>query len=336
MLNMKKFLSELNNKELLIISLVSIVMALIFTIPLKSLCKICNFPFWSFLGLSGIISYINTKVFQYLKGNSIDPNALEFFYVFSFSLCSIFFTTIIGYPIVGYIISCNGLLITSLKLDLYNLLKDFFTNPMYMTIGNEVSDEISDKPLKRKSNLSKPLLVNNTESLDSNNNNTNNNNDSNDSNNNNANNNSDSNDNNKNNTNDGFVSSGLLNRYPKDPAQRSMWTYEVGVFSLEKITQIFLRDEWNMARKGGLPLKSELFDTTTPKELNPGEQWSDWYISALLKRQLSAGQLAFYNEQKAQIEYSLINKYNVEPHKAKMAAQRLASYNLMRETELSK
>lgn len=102
--------SKLNIKELVIIFLVSLVMGVIFAIPLKSLCKLSGAPFWSLLLLSGFISYINAKVVQQLKQRNKDPNVLEFLYIFSLSISLIFFTTMIGYPFAGYIISSGDVL----------------------------------------------------------------------------------------------------------------------------------------------------------------------------------------------------------------------------------
>lgn len=164
---MNNYFSKFNPKKFLITFLVCIVMVLIFAWPLKSLARLCEAPFWYLLVLSGIISYINAKVHQELKDKSIDPNPLEFFYIFSLSICIIFFTAIIGYPLAGYLIcSSDVLAIISVNKGLFDLLRDFLTKPIYMTDGVSqypICDKGSVSILKDPS-LDGPLLADNTQS----------------------------------------------------------------------------------------------------------------------------------------------------------------------------
>jgi len=101
-------------------------MGLIFGLPLKSLANLCGAPFGYLLVLSGLIAYINAKVHQGLNDRNKDPNVLEFFYIFSLNISIIFFMTIIGYPLVGYMISTSDILsIKSLNKGLIDLFKGF-------------------------------------------------------------------------------------------------------------------------------------------------------------------------------------------------------------------
>ena len=133
-----------------------------FSFPLKFLGKLCGAPYLFLLVLSGLISYVNAKVYQGLKCKDKDVNISEFIYIFSLSISLIFFTTIIGYPIIGYILSISeALSIISLKDTFYFLFKCIFKEPLFMT-GDVSSDQIYDSD-KFKENLefSKPLLADN-------------------------------------------------------------------------------------------------------------------------------------------------------------------------------
>ena len=92
-------------KDFLRILLVLSIMALIFSFPLKILCRLCGAPYLVFLGLCGLIAYVHVKLRQELKGRYQDSNMFEFIYVFFSSVCLIYIITMIGYPLIGYVIS---------------------------------------------------------------------------------------------------------------------------------------------------------------------------------------------------------------------------------------
>lgn len=57
-------------------------MVLLFSFPLKYVCRLFEVPFLFTLVLSGLIAYINAKVYQNLNDRSKDVNIFEFIYIF--------------------------------------------------------------------------------------------------------------------------------------------------------------------------------------------------------------------------------------------------------------
>ena len=96
----KKINSKLNQKQLLETLIILISVGLLFTFPLKFLCKLCGAPFFASLGLSGFIAYVNTKLYQLLKNKNIDTSLIEFFGIFSVNICLMFLMVVVGYPFI--------------------------------------------------------------------------------------------------------------------------------------------------------------------------------------------------------------------------------------------
>ena len=294
-------------KELLITLLVSIVMAVIFAIPLKSLCNLCGVPYWFLLVLSGFISYIIAKVIQEVKGLNKDPNLLEFFYIFSLSMSLTFFITIIGYPILGCIISgciissSYMLWIVSLSKYLYNLFKDFWQNHLYMTAGGVPSDQIFSRPRKPNLNLDGPLSADNTEAGGSNRSSPN------------------------------MARSSELTKYnpSKDPLR--LWNYQIKLSGLERL-RIIMDHEGKTLPKS-FPSKSELLQEDGNKLPCNNSVW--WFLERNNKNTLSPAQRAYYDSQYSFLKEKLMNMYKVDTKSAEIGAQRLAAHNLKLESDLN-
>jgi len=136
---------------------VSICMVLLFTFPLKYLCKlslslIFADPNDSYLIaaviviISGFVSYIVAKVNQYVLGKGDNINFKEFFYIFTLNVTITTFFFLLGLYLVGLFVSCVGSIILDL-LYFYDELKsivklekaairDFFMADNQGTTGN--------------------------------------------------------------------------------------------------------------------------------------------------------------------------------------------------------
>lgn len=148
------------NKELGLVILLSIILFFLFSFPLKYLCLLCGTPYLFLLVLSGLISCVNSIVYKAFKGINRNVNIFELIYIFFLSISLIFITGIIGYPVIGYLISiCEVLSIISLKDTFYFLFNCIFSEPESLFMGDISSDQIYDKPGKKD----KSFLVNNAD-----------------------------------------------------------------------------------------------------------------------------------------------------------------------------
>lgn len=140
----KKINSKLNQKQLLETLIILISVGLLFTFPLKFLCKLCGAPFFASLGLSGFIAYVNTKLYQLLKNKNIDTSLIEFFGIFSVNICLMFLMVVVGYP---FILATLFLIFHFEELS--TLFKDLFSEIFkgkYLYMGNHIPPyEVSDK-----------------------------------------------------------------------------------------------------------------------------------------------------------------------------------------------
>lgn len=112
---------------------VSICMVLLFTFPLKYLCKfLLSFIFADpkdsyliaavIIIISGFVSYIVAKVNQYVLGKGDNINFKEFFYIFTLNVTITTFFFLLGLYLVGLFVSCVGSIILDL-LYFYDELK---------------------------------------------------------------------------------------------------------------------------------------------------------------------------------------------------------------------
>ena len=132
------------------------IITLIFSLPLKYLLKLSGGPYLAFLVLSGLIAYVNAKLRQVLMDRNKTPTMLEFILIFIFSICLVYLTTLIGYPLLGCIISSSGVfwIIPWKTIFFGDFFWDFFVryispSPLNMT-GNGSSSKITDKSVKGK------------------------------------------------------------------------------------------------------------------------------------------------------------------------------------------
>jgi curved DNA-binding protein CbpA len=129
--------------------LYSIIICLIFSLPLKFLCKLAGLPLWCSLILGGLIYYIVTKVNQSLHGINNNSTIFEFFFLFFIGILLICIITIIGYPILLCLFSIHELIQTNISL-LPKILADFIhsnfklsNHNQYLYMTNTENDETS-------------------------------------------------------------------------------------------------------------------------------------------------------------------------------------------------
>ena len=142
-------------KELFIKFFLFITVFLLFTFPLKYLCKLCGAPYLVSLVLSGMIGCLNTILYYMINTNNINISSIEFIRIFFMNICVSFFTLVVGYFFfLVYFVS--GLDVLSIIPKTINkLCKIFITKPLIID-GNESLNEITDKPsLRAENTLSK-------------------------------------------------------------------------------------------------------------------------------------------------------------------------------------
>jgi hypothetical protein len=154
----KKIKSKLNKKQLFITILTWISVGLLFTFPLKILCKLCGASFFVILILSGFIAYVNTKLYQVLKNKNINTSSIEFFRIFSINICLMFFMVVICYPLAvgltcGFFLFNSGELSTLLK----HLFNEIFRDKYLFMEDGISSYKVPYKPGKSTLNVA-PIL----------------------------------------------------------------------------------------------------------------------------------------------------------------------------------
>ena len=121
---------------------------LIFSIPLKYLCGLTGAPYLFLLVLSGLITYVKSKMRQVLQDKHKDPTMSEFLRIFFTSMCFIFIFGMIGYPLMGFI--CGEVLGPTLEKTLENLLSKCKSSKSVDMMGNGLPGQIIDRKGKGK------------------------------------------------------------------------------------------------------------------------------------------------------------------------------------------
>lgn len=133
---------------------------MMFTFPLKFLCKLCGAPYLVLLVLSGLIAYIDTILYQILKyiNKNTSSGVGKFIRIFSINICLTFFVAVIVHPFIPIyiIIGCEVLSITPIIDSLHNLL----TKPLAME-GDVSPDGITDKSKGSPSNTGANMYMDN-------------------------------------------------------------------------------------------------------------------------------------------------------------------------------
>ena len=130
----------------------SIIICLIFSLPLKFLCKLAGLPYLCSLILGGLIYYIIIKVNQSLQGINNNSTFFEFIFLFFIGIILFCITTIIGYPILLCFFSLHELIQINISI-LPKILVDFihsnfklFNQNQYMYITN-MEDETTKEAI---------------------------------------------------------------------------------------------------------------------------------------------------------------------------------------------
>lgn len=118
-------------------------MGLLFSFPLRTLCKLTDVHLGYLILLSGLISYIVAKVNQNIKLNPKDINLMEFIYIFSIGMATTSFFIILGYPLLGLFITGEiGIVIGMVNLKWENIFHSLYSQfqPEAFNIGVGNSD----------------------------------------------------------------------------------------------------------------------------------------------------------------------------------------------------
>lgn len=137
MTKLKKIFT-LDRKSFVLFCINIVVMGLLFSFPLRALCKLTDIHIVYLIILSGLISYIVAKVNQNIKLNSKDINMMEFFYIFSIGMCTTSFFIILGYPLLGLFITGEiGIVIGIVKIKWDNIFNSLYSpfQPEAINIG---------------------------------------------------------------------------------------------------------------------------------------------------------------------------------------------------------
>jgi hypothetical protein len=162
----KKQIFVIKNPKLIVL-FQFIVILLMLSLPLKLLCKLLNAPFWCFLVLGGLISYILKKVYKTLIGENNESSLREFLSIFILSTSLLYITSTLSYFIIGYVIAISyGFSITfkilssifdSLEIDYHYIENnEEMQNNIPKILGpvNTYSDTINSMTGRRDSNES--------------------------------------------------------------------------------------------------------------------------------------------------------------------------------------
>lgn len=123
--------------------MISVIMYILFSFPLKQLATLTGAPFLVIIILSGFISYIIAKTQQCIKCKDKEMGWGEFFYIFCFNMALISFTTIIGYPLIGFMLSLPSM---SLAYILNSIKEQFIPKPFPLYLLMENPGPSSQKP----------------------------------------------------------------------------------------------------------------------------------------------------------------------------------------------
>ena len=134
------------------------VTVLIFSIPLKYLCRLSGAPYLVVLVLSGLVAYVNSITRQVLEDKTKDPNMSEFLCIFFSSMCFIFIFGMIGYPLIGFI--CSEVLSTTLEKTLENIFSKCTSIKSVVMMGNGLPGQITDRKGKGKEVLPEDATLN--------------------------------------------------------------------------------------------------------------------------------------------------------------------------------
>jgi len=131
------------SKEWLKTIFISFILIMLISFPLRTLAKLCGFPFFVLFFLSGLISYILFKVRQGLKGEKGEITLFEFLSIFSVSFCFSLIFAFFVYPSVNYIImiGIEGFLLKNLFSELKNLLYNTFDFTVHMEDKGKNDDD---------------------------------------------------------------------------------------------------------------------------------------------------------------------------------------------------
>nr|YP_010743678.1 hypothetical protein QAZ32_mgp15 [Diaporthe sojae]WET30424.1 hypothetical protein [Diaporthe sojae] len=80
---------------------------LLFKFPMKELAELNGVSLDIIIFMSAIMSYITTQTIQCLSGNDRDITFKEFFYTFSRNVCILSLMAILGYPMIGFLLSID-------------------------------------------------------------------------------------------------------------------------------------------------------------------------------------------------------------------------------------
>lgn len=171
---MKNFFNKftIHRQSLAIFLINFLVLGLLFSFPLRALCNLTGVHLGYLILLSGLVSYIVTKVNQNIKLKARDVNLFEFIYIFSISVAISSLFIIFGYPLLGLFISGEiGIAVGMLKQKFFCFLNYLNSDIKPLTINVGVKENVrtdslhSDSHIEEGSNPNSEIIPTITKSL---------------------------------------------------------------------------------------------------------------------------------------------------------------------------
>lgn len=133
----------LHRQSLAIFFINFFILGLLFSFPLRALCNLTGVHIGYLVILSGLVSYIVTKVNQHIKLKARDISLLEFTYIFSISVAISSLFIVFGYPLLGLFISGEiSIAVGMLKHKFFCFLNYFNSDIKPLTINAGVKDSV--------------------------------------------------------------------------------------------------------------------------------------------------------------------------------------------------
>jgi len=93
--------------NLLLNLICSILLFILFKFPMRELAELNGVSLHIIIFMAGVMSYITTKTLEYMNGYNKDMTFNEFFYIFWRNVCIISLMAILGYPMIGFLLSID-------------------------------------------------------------------------------------------------------------------------------------------------------------------------------------------------------------------------------------